>query len=264
MLRHYDAIGLLRPAQVDAETGYRHYSAAQFSRLNRIVALKDLGFTLEEVASILDQRVSGEEVRGMLRLRQVQLQRQVADDTARLARVQARLTLIEQEGDSAEDEVQVKQIPAVRVAAMHAVADSFEPQAIEPVITPLYEQLRGHLQQAGLAPAGPAVAWYGDTAGGESIDVHAGVPVPAVADDLGDVVTLVDLPAIDQAATIVHRGPMTEVTATLQALARWIVLNGYRSTGYNRELYLEYATGRDRSAWVTELQEPITRGGTPT
>ena len=46
MLRHYDAIGLLLPAHVDQVTGYRSYAAQQLSRLNRIVALKDLGFTL--------------------------------------------------------------------------------------------------------------------------------------------------------------------------------------------------------------------------
>jgi hypothetical protein len=48
MLRHYDAIGLLRPASVDAATGYRFYQARQLAELNRIIALKDLGFTLQQ------------------------------------------------------------------------------------------------------------------------------------------------------------------------------------------------------------------------
>ena len=54
MLRHYDTTGLLRPARVDPASGYRFYEAAQLARLNRIVALKDLGFTLEQVAAMLD------------------------------------------------------------------------------------------------------------------------------------------------------------------------------------------------------------------
>jgi DNA-binding transcriptional MerR regulator len=66
MLRHDDAIGLLRPARVDAANGYRCYQAAQLADLNRIVALKDLGFTHEQVRSVLDERVSGDELRGML------------------------------------------------------------------------------------------------------------------------------------------------------------------------------------------------------
>lgn len=63
MLRHYDSIGLLRPAHVEAASGYRFYEAAQLSDLNRIVALKDLGFTLEQVRSILAERVSAAPVR---------------------------------------------------------------------------------------------------------------------------------------------------------------------------------------------------------
>ena len=73
MLRHYDAIGLLRPAHVDPVTGYRFYQAAQLADLNRIVALKDLGFTLEQVRVLLDEDVSVEQVRGMLALRRADL-----------------------------------------------------------------------------------------------------------------------------------------------------------------------------------------------
>ena len=79
MLRHYDAIGLLRPARVDPATGYRFYTAAQLRRLNRVIALKDLGFTLQQVQTIIDEKVDGGELRGMLRLRRAQLADQMAD-----------------------------------------------------------------------------------------------------------------------------------------------------------------------------------------
>ena len=111
MLRHYDAIGLLQPAYVDRATGYRSYDAEQLSRLNRIVALKGLGFTLEQVQSILDDEVSVEDLRGMLRLRQAELHSQIAADTARLTQVEARLRIIEREGVMPADDVQVKRIP---------------------------------------------------------------------------------------------------------------------------------------------------------
>ncbi len=68
MLRHYDAIGLLRPARVDPFSGYRCYEAAQLTRLNRVIALKDLGFTLQQVRAVLDEEVDTAELRGMLRL----------------------------------------------------------------------------------------------------------------------------------------------------------------------------------------------------
>ena len=124
MLRHYDAIGLLQPAYVDRATGYRSYDAGQLSRLNWIVALKGLGFTLQQVRSILDDEVSVEELRGMLRLRQAELQSQIASDTARLAQVEARLRIIEREGAMPADDVQTKRIPGVRNGEAGAQAET--------------------------------------------------------------------------------------------------------------------------------------------
>lgn len=257
MLRHYDAIGLLRPAHVDRMTGYRSYEAGQLSRLNRIVALKGLGFTLQQVRSILDDEVSVEELRGMLRLRQAELQSQIATDAARLAQVEARLRIIEKEGAMPADDVQVKRIPGARVAELTATAASFEPESISPVIGPLYGELHDRLDLAGLTPAGPDVAYYEDSPEGDGVLVHAAVPVGADPGEDHDF-AIVDLPEIGQAATILHRGSMDDVMPTIQALARWIDANGYRSVGYNRELYIE--CGEDRDAWVTELQEPIVTG----
>jgi DNA-binding transcriptional MerR regulator len=260
MLRHYDAIGLLRPAKVDPASSYRFYEASQLARLNRIIALKDLGFTLEQVRAILDEQVSAGELRGMLRLRQAELQSQIAADAARLAQVEARLRIIEMEGAMPANDIQIKQIPAVRVAQLTATAARLEPGFITPVIRPLYEELGSRLGQAGLTPAGPAIAYYRDATDeegvpdGEGVVVHATLPVSA---DPGSVdgLEFIDLPEISQAATIVHHGSMANIMATIQTLARWIDEHGYRSSGYPREVYLE--TSDDEDKWVTELQEPI-------
>src|SRR5205809_1182589 len=87
MLRHYDAIGLLRPAHVDPATGYRSYEASQLADLNRLVALKDLGFTLEQVRTMLADELDLVEVRAMLKLRQAELEKAVAESAARLTQV---------------------------------------------------------------------------------------------------------------------------------------------------------------------------------
>lgn len=253
MLRHYDAIGLLQPAHVNPTSGYRMYDAAQLERLNRVVALKDLGFTLQQVQAMLDESVGAGELRGMLRLRQAQLQTQITADRTRLVQVDARLRIIEKEGAVALNEVTVKRIDAMRVAELSALAKGFEPESITPVIQPLYEELGRRLEEAGLTPVGPSVAYYEEAADG-GVSVHACCPVDAEPQDYD--FALVDLPPIEQAATIIHRGPMDTVMSTIQELAQWIDANGYRSTGYNRELYVDYGCG-DPNGWTTELQEPI-------
>ena len=78
-LRYYDERGLLKPARVDPSTGYRFYSVSQLSRLNRILALKDLGLDLSQIAQLLDLELTPDQIRGMLRLKQVELHQQLAE-----------------------------------------------------------------------------------------------------------------------------------------------------------------------------------------
>jgi DNA-binding transcriptional MerR regulator len=258
MLRHYDALGLLRPAHVDDRSGYRSYQAAQLPRLNRIVALKDLGFTLEQVGIILDEDLPVPQLQGMLRLRRAELEAGVAADLERLARIEARLSVIESEGLMPANEVLVKQVPQVRVAELRAVASGYEPEAIGPVIGPLYRQLCQRMDADGLPPAGPWIAYYEPVPAG--VLVHAAIPVttepPEGFGGSDDDPTMVDLPAVE-AATIVHRGSMDKADAVVQELARWIEANGYDGTGYAREVYLECPP--DPNQWVTEFQELVVR-----
>ncbi|MEU5436349.1 MerR family transcriptional regulator [Streptomyces sp. NPDC020719] len=257
MLRHYDATGLLRPAHVDPATGYRFYTAAQLARLNRVIALKDLGLTLSQVREILDERVSTEELRGMLRLRRAELEAAMQEAADRLVQVEARLRSIESEGHMPTDDVVLKNLPPVRVAELTGTAESFAPHHITAVIRPLYGELFERLKAAGVAPTGPGIAWYEDAPrGGGAITVHAGVQVAAEPSDT-DGLRVHDLPAVDQAATIVHRGAMNTVLPTVQTLAHWVESHGYESTAYPREVTLECP--EDETAWVTELQEPVTR-----
>ncbi|MEV0286409.1 MerR family transcriptional regulator [Kribbella sp. NPDC050820] len=254
MLRHYDAIGLLRPAVVDAATGYRYYTAAQLSRLNRIIALKDLGFSLQQVHEIVDAKPSTEELRGMLRLRRAQLEDELARSASQLISVEARLRLIEKEGHMPTDDVVLKHIAPTRVAQLTALAKSYDGEDIAPVIQPLFGQLMDRLGAAGVVPSGSPLAYYED-AEDDQILVHAAVPVDA--DTVADV-DVHELPELEQAATIVHQGDMYEADRSMQTLARWIEDNGYRSHGYAREVTLQFDP-ENPANWVHEFQIPVTR-----
>lgn len=254
MLRHYDAIGLLRPAHVDPASGYRYYRAEQLTQLNRVVALKELGFGLDQVRSILHDSVSADELRGMLRLRRAELEAAMADTADRLAKVEARLRTIESENLVPTDVV-VKSLPAVRIAEVSGTARSFEPRELGPVVDALYAELRGRLEAAGSVATGPGVTRYTDIPDSGAVVVHAGLPVGADIDEVGGA-RIVELAGVGSAATIVHCGALDGVLPTVQALARWLDANGYRFTAeHAREISVAWPDDRDR--WVTELQVPI-------
>jgi DNA-binding transcriptional MerR regulator len=263
MLRHYDAIGILRPAYVDQSSGYRFYEAAQLSRLNRVVALKDLGFTLQEVQRILDEDVSTEELRGMLRLRRAELEAILAGAASRLVQVESRLRSIENEGSMSNDDVVIRQLPAVRLAELSGTGASFNPDDTGPLIGRLFDELRRRLDSAGTAPVGPRTVYFEIPGEGDyGIVVHAGFPVPSEVIE-GPDFRIVSLPPVERAATIVHRGMTHGFLSTSQQLVRWVDAHGYRFDGHAREVTLNSSESPDE--WVAELPAPIVmaRSGLP-
>ena len=79
-LRFYDELGLLKPVRIDQQTGYRYYSVRQLPRLNSILALKELGLSLEQIASLLDSEVSPNELRGMLMMKRAHIEQSLREE----------------------------------------------------------------------------------------------------------------------------------------------------------------------------------------
>src|SRR6266849_2937978 len=118
-LRYYDEIGLLKPIYVDPETGYRFYTMDQLPHLHRILAFKELGLGLTQIAEILDEGVSPLALQGMLRLRQAQLQQQIQAEQEQLVRVEARLRSLEQGSSLLVYEVVLKAVRPITGVSLH-------------------------------------------------------------------------------------------------------------------------------------------------
>jgi DNA-binding transcriptional MerR regulator/effector-binding domain-containing protein len=254
MLRHYDETGLLKPSRVDPQTGYRSYEVAQLGRLHRLLALRDLGFTLEQIRPMLDDDTSVDQLRGMLRLRQAQIEQDVADEQGRLRRVEAHLRALEGSASMPANDVVVRQTRPLRMAEAVATAAGFGP-LLGDVLARLYPTVIAHLTQAGARP-GLCVAWYEEPSDDGSVVVHAGFDIGTQTVPESSEVRVVELPVIE-VASLVHRGPMDEVEPVYEGLVRWVEDSGYRLAGRSRELYHEWHDD-DPSRNVTELQMPIT------
>lgn len=252
MLRHYDEIGLLPPAHVDPVTGYRSYAVGQLARLHRLLALRDLGFTLEQVRELLDDDLPTQQLRGMLRIRQAQIEQSVAAEQDRLRRVEAHLRALEGSPAMSQDIV-IKTTEPLRIAQSTATAPGFGDQ-LPPVLGPLYHRVLDHLGRAGATP-GLCVAHYDAPAEDGSVVVHAGFALDGQEVGPGDGVEIVDLPTVE-VASLVHRGPLPDAVPVYEALLRWIDDSGYHLAGPSRELYLEIHED-DPAATITEIQMAI-------
>jgi DNA-binding transcriptional MerR regulator/effector-binding domain-containing protein len=259
MLRHYDALGLLRPAHVDPASGYRSYSAAQLDRANRLVALKDLGFSLEDCGRLLGDDVPVEQLRGMLRLRRAELAAQIDADRVRLEQVEHRLRMIEKENamspSVALDPYTEQALPAVRVVQLSGrVSDG---QQVGEVVGPLFGQVDHAVHAAHLTPAGPSIGHY--TMDGDAIVAAAAYPVGAEvarADAAAAGLELAELPAEPRALVTTLRGPLSDIGEAWQTLSREVEARGLSFAGPCREIY--HVSGMDDpESWVIELQQPV-------
>jgi DNA-binding transcriptional MerR regulator len=256
-LRYYADIGLLPAAEIDRFTGYRYYSAEQLPRLNRILALKDLGLSLDQIKLALDEDLSLDEMRGMLRLRQAEIEQQLRNETAMLDRVAARLKHIESEGKMPEQEVVLKTIEALHCLAIREIVP--KPENVGTVI----EESYGAIMPRGIAPAGQPLTIYHDAEfKPENLDVEFVFPVaPNMSDSVplsdGRQLVAKDLPGIDKAATTIHKGDYDTIDQSYSLVARWIESSGYQIAGPPREIYLT-APG-DPAGILTEIQYPVSK-----
>lgn len=249
-LRYYAEIGLLRPALVDQFTSYRYYTFDQLPQLYRILALKDLGLALEQIAQLLESALSPEQLRGMLRLRRAELQQHLADEQARLARVEARLRQLEQEDTMAAYDVVIKEVPAQLVAGVRQTVANYA------AIGPLYDELYGYLGRHNAAD-GLCVAIYHDEGYKESdVDAEAVVYLSAAV-PATDRVKVYELPG-GPVASVIHHGPYERLNEAYAALMQWIPVHGYKVINAPREIYLQM--GQTPEGHVTEIQFPVARG----
>ena len=269
-LHHYDERGLLKPARIDDWTGYRFYSVEQLSRLNRILALKDLGFSLDQIGRLVDDDVPAEQLRGMLALKQAEIERQLTEGQTRLLRVEARLKQIEQEGEPSPYEIVLKKTAPRTIASTRTTVPTLEDMPTHRC--DLYDDLYDSLERRRVEPGTPEYALYHTVEYlDRDIDMEAAVAVEGASqarfDDAGDRLVFRELSAVREMASVVHEGSAWDIPRAITALFGWIGANGYATAGPYRELHLY---GRENDLFradpanidsiLVEIQVPVQAG----
>lgn len=255
-LRHYDAIGLLQPAYVDERTGYRLYTEEQLPVLLRIALLRDLGCSLTEVGRVIRARDVEAATRRALRQRQRELEEAVASDISQLRQVEEYL---QSSGMERAGEVAYKSVAPVAVYAAHGVAR--EGEGVSATIAEVLPTLRAALDAAGAGYADPTVFWYEPI--GEAGDIRVWLSWTAVGEPVaGEGYEIVHLPAIERAASLMHRGPMSEIAQSWRRLAEVVAADGEEFEGLTREVCVAWQ-GLPGSDWLTEIQQPVAASRRP-
>lgn len=257
-LRHYDAIGLLKPAHIDEFTGYRYYSVEQLAEIHRIMTLKELGLALDQIGELLSNGVTVEQLRGMLLLKEAEARQRVADSMAQLARIRFHLGQIEADAGVTGLDVRLKEIRPFRaLTSRHQFATHAE---IIPVALDITDAIRRHAIEL----AGPPNYFiYGDEYRPDNIDVEFVLPVSEEHQErltlpVAGMLTARDIPGVRQSASYLYRGNPDDVNFASVDLQHWVVANGYRLDDVIRLVHLRGPIERlPMDEWLIEAQHPL-------
>lgn len=259
-LRYYDQIGLFRPEHTDPFTGYRYYHASQLPDLNRILAMKELGLTLEQIQHLVAGNVSVEEMRGMLSLKKAQVQQEVHAQIDRLRYIEARLRQVDQEGVMSLDDIVIKELPAQPFYGFRATLPDVR-EAIGHRME-INRLLPGKIPKKSL---GYFMAMlHEDAFTMENTDVEMGFLLNNTVDESvqlssGYILSTRMLPHVGMAACIARVGGFEKGYDSYGTAGRWLEANNYQLAGPIREVFIVQAPPDRIEEMVCEIQFPVTR-----
>ncbi len=257
-LYHYEAMELLLPARTDRQSGYRYYEAHQLMIVNKILALKDAGCSLAEIAEILRAKPAAASLIELLSEKAGSLEKTLQLQTARLERIHTNIFLLKNGGIPAMHEIAIKRVEPILAAT---IRKAFHKSRFDEELEALWGEVNRHILAAGGRRTVPCMmlyhtGWWNLKEDGR-LDVEVAEPLHTQIKE-GAAVSVTTLPAEETMACIIHKGPFSTIGKTFESFFAWIKENGYTPNGPLREIYHkgDWAAG-DENEYITELQIPV-------
>lgn len=253
-LKVYEREGLLSPAHVSTDSGYRFYNASQLTRLNRIRVMKDLGLSLREIRELLDRDFNDHQIRGLLQAKRDETRQQMAEHVQRLDLIEQRLLALEHLPDGAIEDIVVRELSDLDYHCFRHRCSTFE-SGVE-LMMQIVEVSRRHRHAAKSRYLGVG---HTDCFADRDIDVEMGLIGVAGQDtiriDAEHELRHRRLPGHERVACVVRSGTLTGHLVATASVAAWIDARGLVVSGPHRELVVE--VGEQGMPTTVELQFPV-------
>lgn len=253
MLRYYEKCGLFTPAEIEYSTGYRYYSASQISLLSRVTALRDMGFSVEEIAAALPLFDDASAIRRLLDSKAEQIRGNISSEQSKLERIAAFSGTLNKERVNMLFDVEIKSLPPVKVLTLRGKIPHYRDEGI------LWEKLGSYMGKNAIEGADVGYSTYFDNEYQESNpDVEIAIPVEVPGKSDGEFIYK-EYAEMPLAATVRFSGPLDGgYDAAIEKLAQWIEKNGYTMDGFLRG-HTIVAPDADKNPdnWLTEIQVPV-------
>ena len=246
-LRHYDEIGLLKPAHIDEFTGYRYYTSEQLPILHEILALRQMGFSLNEIAKVQE----GVSVESILIKKKTELLKRISEETMKLSQVEHYL---HNRNERSNYNVILKELPEVIVASIRTIIPDYN--SLFGIVPPMGNEM----ERLGCVCAIPEYCFniYHDGEYKEKdVDVEVCEAVTEMKES-SDMIKFKKIKKVETAACVLHKGSYSDFPKAYAALLKWIDENGFELIDNPRESYIDGIWNKDSiDDWLTEIQFPV-------
>lgn len=253
MLRHYDEIGLLHPAETDPFSGYRYYSEAQLNDAARIKALRDIGFGLSDIGALLRSLDDEAQTARYFAIRKKQLLAEAAETAYRLQLLDTAGKWLRKDKLPMNYNVSIKTFPSYKAACLRTVLPSYEAEGMA------WGILMQETEPMALVPDDPclcSVVFYDSEYKESDVDIEIRKSVRGDYKDT-EHVKFKTVEAVTVASSI-HNGSYRGLDAAMGQTAQWVEDNGYAFDGNAFLIYhVSPHETQNPDEFVTEICYPV-------
>ena len=262
-LHHYEKMKILIPEYTDNDTRYRYYSAEQLLTVNKISALKDAGFSLKEIAGILNNKKDHHSLTNLLEEKALSLEKTLEQETERLKRLYTNIFLIKNGGVPLMNEITIKKTESVLAASLRR---RFHKYFFDEELEEMWSKVNASIEKHKIKKSVPCLmiyhtGWWNfaddEKEDERYLDVEISEPVLKKFES-DDEIQVYKLPAEEKMACVVHQGSFETIGNTFEVFFKWIRENKYVINGPLREIYHKGDWATDNpDEYITELQVPV-------
>ncbi|HQO08625.1 MAG TPA: MerR family transcriptional regulator [Clostridiales bacterium] len=251
-LRYYDEIGLVTPDLISRENGYRYYKPEKLALVSEIRSLKEMGFSLEEISSVLTGRPDAGELMDILEIKKRSIENSIVREQNSVSQLKKWISELKTELEM--EKVTIKQLPDIIAATYRKIIPDFN------YLYTMAPEMGDKMRKQGVVCREPAYCfniYHDPECKDKDIDVEI---VEAVVKKLPDADGIIykEMKGFKRAACIYHRGPYENFGRTYSAVFKWIEDNKLEIIGQPRESYIDGCWNKeDPNDWLTEIQVPV-------
>lgn len=252
MLRYYDEVGLLKPAEIDPWTGYRMYSVNQIPVLNRIIYLRDSGFNVSEIAVALDKKDDNLLVE-QLETKYLEIEKAIQAEREKLRKIELAKKEILNGKSEMHYNISIKSIPSYQVLSLRRIIPDYYAEG------GLWQELSSFAEQHRIQISSNTFSIYHDVEYKEAnVDVELCTPVKKAGQNIGKFKFRHTEPVPIMACTMVY-GDFSNIAGAYTAFAEWLQKNSQdRMRGSTRQIVHRGPWNENNpEKYLIELQIPL-------